>query len=151
MIHSMRPIALLLGSLLAFGTFTAPVGATVVAGGDASVWDSAVPQPVDPATGTVFPIGGSGQVNGEFILETVDLGDSALQVGIRVQERFIGPVLPRAGTAFFAESGSPNADGRATWNYELHLDFGTTDDDTTVTGSSLESQLLRTLTSLNMR
>ncbi|MEM8995833.1 MAG: hypothetical protein AAGF23_13685, partial [Acidobacteriota bacterium] len=125
--------------------------ATVVAGGDASVWDSAVPQPIDPSTATVFPIGGSGQVNGEFILETVDLGDSALQVGLRAQERFIGPVLPRAGTAFFAESGSPNADGRATWNYEIHLDFGTSDDDTTVPGSSLESQLLRTLTALNMR
>ncbi|MEO1368613.1 MAG: DUF11 domain-containing protein, partial [Acidobacteriota bacterium] len=118
---------------------------------DASVWDSAVPQPIDPGTATVFPIGGSGQVNGEFILDNVDLGDSALQVGLRVQERFIGPVFPRAGTAFFAESGSPNADGRATWNYEIHLDFGTSDADTTIVGSSLESQLLRTLTALNMR
>ncbi|MEM9553530.1 MAG: DUF11 domain-containing protein [Acidobacteriota bacterium] len=126
--------------------------AAVVAGGDASVWDSAVPVPAPPGPDdTLFPIGGSGQVNGEFILDTVELDGSALQIGLRAQERFAGPVWPRAGTAFFAESGSPNADGRASWNYEIHLDFGTSDDETTIPGSSLESQLLTSLVPLNMR
>ncbi|MEM6793893.1 MAG: hypothetical protein AAF725_07905 [Acidobacteriota bacterium] len=142
-------------SLLALSALlllAASSGATVVAGGEASVWDSDVPQPAPPEPEDVlFPIGGSGQVNGAFILETVEIGGSALQVGLRAQERFIGPVLPRAGTAFFAESGSPNADGRASWNYEIHLDFGTSDADTTLPGKSLESQLLKPLEPLNMR
>ena len=145
--HFCTLFSLFLSALLAI-----PSGATVVAGTDASVWDSDVPVPAPPGPDdTIFPIGGSGQVDGEFILDTVELGPSALQIGLRAQERFVGPVWPRAGTAFFAESGSPGADGRASWNYEIHLDFGTTDTDTTLPGRSLESQLLRSLAPLNMR
>lgn len=126
-----------------------PLRATVSAGADACVWDSAVPQ-VPPVLG----VGGSGQVNGEFILDTVDLGASAIQIGIRAQERFQGPTLQRIGNVYFAASGTNMSGGGvegALWNYDLHLDFGTGDGDTTVAGASLESELLKSLAPLNMR
>lgn len=112
-------------------------------GVDASVWDSGV-----PATETQIPVGGSGQLNGAFILDTVDLGDSAIQIGIRAQERFVGPSLDRVGNVFFAPSG--NSSGLALWNYDFHFDFGSTNAETTV-GESLEETLGKTLTPLNMR
>lgn len=132
-------------------SFAAPraVRATISAGADASVWDSAVPQ-----SAPVFGVGGSGQVDGEFILDTVDLGSTAIQVGIRAQERFQGPTLQRIGNVYFADSGTNFSGGGvegALWNYDFHLDFGTGDSDTTVAGHSLESEILKSLSPLNMR
>ena len=132
--------------LLASSLFAPQAMATVTAGADASVWDSAV-----PVTATLFPIGGSGQLNGEFILDTVDLGGSVLQVGIRAQERFVGPSLTRVGNVYFATPGTSGGGSGATWNYDIHIDFGTSDTLTTVPGSSLESQILQTLTPLSLR
>ena len=117
--------------------------AQVSLGADASVWSSSVPQ-VPPILG----IGGSGQVNGEFTLNTVDYGDSAFQVGIRASERFVGATWSRVGHVYFVATGQDNS--AAEWNYDLHLDFGTSNTDTTLT-ESLESDLGKTLTPLNMR
>lgn len=113
--------------LLAATAFVAPAYAALVTGVDpgatgsnASVWDSSVV--ADPAGG-IFPIGGLGQVNGEFILSQVYYAptDSNIEIGIRAQKRFFGPVLPRSGNVFEVELGE-SSPGRATWNYDIHLD-----------------------------
>jgi hypothetical protein len=142
-------LALLAAAVLAGAVAPRPARSTVAAGADASVWDSAVPQ-----AAPVLGVGGSGQVNGEFILDTVDLGASAIQIGIRAQERFQGPTLQRIGNVYFADPGTNFSGGGvegALWNYDFHLDFGTGDGDTTVAGESFESEVLKSLAPLNMR
>lgn len=113
------------------GLFITPeVRATSVTalGDDVSVWDSSVP--LDLPSG-LFPIGGSGQLNGEFATSTyvgATFGDvSAVQIGLRAQERLGGgPTLTRVGNTYFAEPGTSGTSViGATWNYDLHLDFGT--------------------------
>ena len=122
---------------------TFPAHATIAAGADASVWDSAV-----AASSTLDPVGGSGQLNGEFILDTLDQGTSAIQVGLRAQRRFFGPDWTRVGNIYFVDAGE-SSPGLATWNFDWHLDFGTSNEDTGVS-ASLESQLLKSLAPLNM-
>jgi hypothetical protein len=90
------------------------------AAGNASVWDSIV-----PAEPGVLPIGGSGQLNGEFIISSDRFqpgDDFPIEIGIRAQQRFAGPILPRTGNIFTAQPGesSPN---RATWNYDIHINL----------------------------
>lgn len=143
---SMHRVALLALALLAAAALPPIASASPVLGTDASVWDSSVPN-----TGLLLPVGGSGQLNGEFVVENhVDQG-SALQVGLRAQERFVGPVLPRTGNVYFAAPGTSGGGSGATWNYDVHLDLGTSDADTGVPGESLESALGQSLTPLNLR
>lgn len=87
----------------------------------ASVWDSALAGDGS----TLFPIGGSGQVNGAFTL----CNHPGAQIGLRVSERFVGPITPERSD--FAESYTgtymaPAGDsgGDALWNVEFHLDMG---------------------------
>lgn len=132
--------AALCGLLLALA-FASPLWADFTFG-DASVWDSTV-----APSATLVPIQGSGQINGEFTLDTYTgtmAGISAIQVGLRAQERFTGPVLPRTRNVYFADSGTSSGGPppRATWNYDWHLDFGT---------SFLETDLGMALDPLNMR
>ena len=94
--------------------------AAVISFGDASVWDSAV-----PPSATELPIGGAGQINGEFTLDTVMVGGGAIQIGLRGQERFVGPTLTRVGNTYFSDPGE-SSPGLALWNYDFHMDFGTT-------------------------
>ncbi len=87
-----------------------------------SVWDSLV-----AASPGVIPIGGAGQVNGGFIVDFAPPpggSDSRFQIGIRAQKRFAGPVWPQAGNVFTVDAGESSS-GRATWNYDIHLDLGT--------------------------
>lgn len=85
----------------------------------ASEWDSAtVAVPF-----VIFPVGGSGQVNGEFVT-----GERyGVQVAVRIQERFVGPTLPVARWkqtgVYQATTGYSDALLRATWNYDLHIDL----------------------------
>jgi PEP-CTERM motif len=116
--------AALAATAVAIPAIAAPITGvdTGVAAGNVSVWDSTVAS--DPANG-IFPIGGSGQVNGGFIIDTVNdrpIPDASVQVGIRAQKRFFGPVLPRTGNVFEAELGE-SSPGRATWNYDIHIDL----------------------------
>lgn len=111
-----------------------------VFGADVSVWESPPAVVVDVANG-IYPIGGSGQIGGEFAVDTFVDVDAAIQIGIRAQERFVGPTLPRVDGMYFADVGE-SAPGIATWNYDFHLDFGT---------SYLEAQLAEDLTPRNMR
>lgn len=92
----------------------------VTIGADASVWDSAVAP--DPTAG-IFPIGGSGQVNGEFVLAE----RNGIQVGLRAQERFEGTIPVTADDGgkvgiYQADTGFSSGT-RATWNYDWHVDL----------------------------
>jgi hypothetical protein len=103
---------------------------------DVSVWDSELTGP------DLMPIGGSGQVNGEFVTAE-RLG---IQIGLRASERFVGPLdaAPSANGqvgVYNASTGTSDTLGRATWNYDWHVDLrgahgvaaGTTLDDYTLT------------------
>lgn len=103
---------------------------------DVSIWDSSVP--VDFLAG-IFPIGGSGQIAGNFAVDTHTKKDTAIQVGLRAQERFVGPIEP-IGDIYFAATGE-STPGLATWNFDWSLDFGT---------SFLEVQLGKDLTAQNL-
>ena len=84
----------------------------------ASEWDSAtVAVPF-----VIVPIGGGGQVNGAFVT-----GERyGVQVGIRAQERFVGPTLPvtrSKQTGVYQASTGFSTGVNATWNYDLHIDL----------------------------
>ena len=88
-------------------------------GVDASEWDSAT----TVVAGVIIPVGGSGQLNGQFVT-----GERyGVQVGIRAQERFAGPTLPvtraKQVGVYQAATGVSDLRGRATWNYDLHIDL----------------------------
>lgn len=86
---------------------------------DASTWSSN-----EPTGDGLIPIGGSGQVNGEFTIAR-RLG---IEIGLRAQERFVGPIMavPNHNNQvgiYQAETGFSDAQGRATWNYDWHVDL----------------------------
>ena len=103
---------------------------------DVSVWDSSVA--IDSSTG-IFPVGGSGQIAGNFAVDTYTKKHTAIEVGLRAQERFVGPITPFGGT-YFAQSGE-SAPDRTKWNFDWSLDFGS---------EFLEAKLGKELTPLNM-
>ena len=90
----------------------------VVFGGDASEWSS----DTAPEIG-IIPVGGMGQVNGGFVTAE-RLG---IQVGIRAQERTIGPVPVLADTGervgVYTFQTGEDSSGRAVWNYDIHVDL----------------------------
>lgn len=92
----------------------------VVVGVDASTWTSDLPQ--DPNEG-LFPIGGSGQVNGEFTTAQ----RYGIQIGLRAQERFLGPLgaTPNHNgkTGIYQADTGFSTGTRATWNYDWHVDL----------------------------
>jgi len=74
--------------------------------------------------GVIIPIGGSGQVNGNFVV----VEDSAfpnIQIGIRAIERFSPTPLPNTGSDYVAQTGESGGSGSGlpTWNYDLHIDL----------------------------
>ena len=88
-------------------------------GVDASEWDSTTV----PVANVIIPVGGSGQVNGQFVT-----GERyGVQVGIRAQERFAGPTMPvtraKQVGVYQAATGVSDGSGRARWNYDLHVDL----------------------------
>lgn len=84
---------------------------------NASEWSSstaAVP-------GVILPIGGSGQVNGNFTI----VEDSTLpgaQIGMRAVERFSPVPLNNSGPVYQALAGE-SSPGLPTWNYDVHIDL----------------------------
>lgn len=92
----------------------------VAVGVAASTWTSDLAQ--DPAQG-LFPIGGSGQLNGEF--STAER--YGIEIGLRAQERFGGPLEATPNLngkigIYQAETGFSTGT-RATWNYDWHVDL----------------------------
>jgi len=86
---------------------------------DVSVWDSDIA--LDPFTG-IFPIGGSGQIAGNFAVETKDKKDTTMQVGLRAQDRFDGPIEPIKGV-YIVPTGESTPGLRA-WNFDFSIDSG---------------------------
>lgn len=114
-----RTSAIISTAILAALIGTAPAAAQEQSrfGVDASEWDSAT----TAVAGVIIPVGGSGQVNGQFVT-----GERyGAQVAIRTQERFAGPTLPATRSkqtgVYVATSGVSS--GAATWNYDLHVDL----------------------------
>ena len=111
-----RQLGLLIFALGASGTALAQnAPCTPAFDTDATVWDSAV---MGDGT-TLFPIGGSGQVNGAFTACATD----GVQVALRASERFVGPITPDAGTGTY-QAPAGNDGGDALWNVEFHVDMG---------------------------
>jgi hypothetical protein len=112
----------LVGTVFAMG----PKAVTEV-GVDASQWFSDTP---NPAAG-YFPIGGDGQLNGEFVIVTRD----GIEIGLRATDRTDG-TLPAGGKKKGVYEASTGYDtgttDRAEWNYDWHMDLrgsGTTLED----------------------
>ena len=106
-----------MGAAWAKGPVSGP--GRVDVGVDASTWESNVPV----CTGCI-PIGGAGQVNGEFT--TVER--NGIQIGIRAQERFAGTldaISNKNGKVgiYTADTGFSDVLERATWNYDIHVDL----------------------------
>jgi len=104
---------------------------------DVSVWDSDVP--IDVLTG-IYPIGGSGQIDGHFVVDTTTKKDTAIQVALRAQDRFVGPIESMKNI-YLASPGESDP-GLATWNFDWSVDMGS---------EFLENQLGKDLTSQNLR
>jgi hypothetical protein len=133
------------GTVYGKGPVSGPGKAAV--GVDASTWTSDLPQ--DPDQG-LFAIGGSGQLNGEFTTAE----RYGIQIGLRAQERFAGPLEATPSQngkmgIYQAETGFSTGT-RATWNYDWHVDLrnaqgvaaGTTLDDYDLT---LETNMFSSL------
>ena len=72
--------------------------------------------------GVIAPIGGSGQVNGNFVTGK----RYGVEIAIRASQRFLGLLdVTRNKNAgvYAAETGVSDGLGRATWNYDLHVDL----------------------------
>ena len=115
-----RIIGLTLAILLsAAGTAYAQGKNTVTVGVLASEWSSAT---VADAASGIFPVGGSGQLNGEFVIVMRD----GMEIGFRATDRTDGLLTPtgkrkgiyEASTGY--DSGTMN---RAEWNYDIHVDL----------------------------
>ena len=104
---------------------------------DVSVWDSSVS--IDASKG-IFPVGGAGQIAGNFAVDTKDKKDTAIQVGLRAQERLTGPIVP-IGDVYIVPTGATTSPDRRAWNFDFSIDSGTT---------FLETQLGKDLTTLNL-
>lgn len=91
----------------------------VLIGVDASTWSSS-----EPTGDGLIPIGGSGQVNGQFTVAR----RHGIEIGLRAQERFVGPLMavPNQNNKvgiYHAATGFSDAQQRATWNYDWHVDL----------------------------
>jgi hypothetical protein len=103
------------------GAATATADETQV-GVSVTEWDSATVA----VPGVVVPVGGSGQVNGSFVTAE----KHGVQIGLRAQHRFVQnvdplPVArdPKKVAVYSATTGTSDALGRATWNYDFHIDL----------------------------
>ncbi len=119
-------VALVAGLALAAGGARAVPVSSV---GNVSVWDSTLTTPADfglSAPATVFPVGGSGQVNGNFQITDFTLpGGGAAQIGIRAQRRFSPVPWLRTGSTYFVDPGTSSGGNNALWNFDIHIDLGT--------------------------
>jgi PEP-CTERM motif len=84
-------------------------------------WSSSTPS--NPGAG-IYPIGGTGQVNGGFVVTTAMDGD---QIGLRAELRFGGPVLPQTNdgllTATYLAPPGSSGGSLAKWNFDADIDL----------------------------
>lgn len=106
-------------ALGATGTAFAQGTGTVMVGVDASEWTSATA--LDIPNG-IFPVGGAGQLNGEFTIVTRD----GIEIGLRATDRVDGLLTATGNRKGFYmaftgfDTGTIN---RAEWNYDIHVDL----------------------------
>ena len=97
---------------------------TTEVGADASQWFSDLPSLPD-----YFPIGGAGQLNGNFVIVERD----GIEIGLRATDRKDGLLPPATGKkkgvyiACTGEDLGGSETGRAEWNYDWHVDLRGTD------------------------
>ena len=107
------------GAATAAGTASGPGEVSV--GVEVSVWDSGLA--VDPPAG-IFPIDGSGQINGEFTTAQ----RYGIEIGLRAQKRFEGTLAatPDANGKvgiYEAPAGIGELPDLATWNFDWHVNL----------------------------
>lgn len=108
---------------IALGTtgtaFAQGTGTEVMVGVDASEWTS---DTVLDIPGGIFPVGGGGQLNGEFTIVTRD----GSEIGLRATDRVDG-LLTATGMRkgfYTASTGyDTGTTNRAEWNYDIHVDL----------------------------
>jgi hypothetical protein len=91
----------------------------VTVGAMVTEWDSATP--LNPLQG-IYPIGGAGQINGEFVIAERD----GIQIGLRVTDRTDGLLMvsgKRTGTYRASTGYDAGTLDRAEWNYDWHIDL----------------------------
>ena len=90
----------------------------VLIGIDASTWTSN-----DPVGPGLIPIGGAGQVNGEFTIAE----RNGIQIGLRAQDRFTGTLMAAPNNnnkvGIYEAMAGFSTGVNATWNYDWHLDL----------------------------
>jgi len=101
---------------------------------DASVWSSTDSDyhllgAADPSN--MSPVGGSGQVNGEFTLDTFEVDGHPAQIGLRAVTRFSPFIVVPTGNIYsFATGTSAGSCFGAVstncplWNFDFHVDLG---------------------------
>lgn len=80
---------------------------------DASVWDNSL------VGENLIPIQAE-TPNGAFTL----CNHPGVQFGLRIDERFVGPITPNTGTFEYVSPKGDDGSGSALWNIVGHLDFG---------------------------
>ena len=94
-------------------------GATIIVGEPVTEWDSATV--FDPFAG-IFPVGGAGQINGEFTIAE----RGKVQIGLRATDRTDG-TLTASGKRKGVYNASTGYDTGTTdvaeWNYDFHVDL----------------------------
>jgi hypothetical protein len=98
---------------------SAPGGTTTVFDASVNEWSSStVP---DPGAG-IYPIGGTGAINGGFVVTTSSDG---AQIGLRASLRFIG-LLPQTNNGlaatYFAPAGTSGGN-LSLWNFDADIDL----------------------------
>lgn len=104
---------------LSVASFAPTASAAPMTTFDANVgeWSSATV----PVPGVILPIGGSGQVNGNFTL-TTDTALPGAEVALRANRRFSPVPLDNVGANYFVETGE-SSPGLPLWNYDIHIDL----------------------------
>jgi hypothetical protein len=97
-------------------------GETVAFNATVADWSSSTVS--SPATG-IYPIGGSGQVNGGFVVGSDAAGN---QIGLRAELRNFGPVLGQTNdgvetSTYIAPPGGTTVPNRALWNFDYDIDL----------------------------
>ena len=94
-------------------------GAEIIVGEAVSEWDSNTA--LDPFNG-IFPVGGAGQINGEFTIAQRGM----MQIGLRASDRVDGTLTAsgkRKGVYNASTGYDTGTTDRAEWNYDIHVDL----------------------------
>lgn len=103
------------------GSVPASQPGEITVGDEVSVWDSALEKDLDAG---INPVGGDGQLNGEFTIAERD----GIQIALRATDRTDGLLeATRKGNKgrYVAPTGfdNPPVNDRAEWNYDWHVDL----------------------------